>query len=221
MRNLQEESAFVPSPRDRVGGRTYIGTFHPAGDDDVASIPEGPSLVRVSWDPEGEWVLVLSTRDVVRQLALEGIAVDYEPTIWYRTGFTSSDLPCESIDGWILPASAIRAGRPTLVTGITRVPEAWGLYRIKRMDRSAYVGISSNLRIRLRTHIRNGVLRPESGDSAEYMLAKQSSDGRIVTWAALAEAEKQHIARLQDRGYRLDNRTVGGNARPPSVQINL
>lgn len=207
-------------PRQRTGAHTYIGTVHPSRDPDFSTIPGTPSLVKVSWDPEGEWVFTPSAREVVERLADEGLSAEDEPIIWYRTGLDPASGSADSVSSLLVPASALRAGRPTRVVDVRNVPEAWGLYRIKRQDMSAYVGISSNLRIRLRTHMRSGVYRPGSGDIAEHMLAKLSDDERIVTWSALAEAERLHIARLRDRGYVMDNRTLGGNARSPSVPIN-
>lgn len=132
------------------------------------------------------------------------------------------------LDRWLVQQMAghqtLRPGRPVVITSeedLSAAPTGWGVYRIHRVhDDTWYVGISSNLRSRLRAHARNGMYDLDHGDSIELILAKDPGEAGVTTWSALQKAEERHIHKLKAAGKDVINVTAGGNGNPPRVRFN-
>lgn len=115
-------------------------------------------------------------------------------------------------------ASALRPGRMThgKREDLSDIPHQWGLYRLHQVSGAVYVGITSDLRNRLRAHARSRRLDLAGGGRVEFALAKVGA-----SWESLCLAEVEHIARMLARGLEVENLTQGANGRPPAWAYNL
>lgn len=194
--------------------------------DSTFGVPSGHGLIRTSAE-DGTWqeIVVLNVEDWLnlmrddlreRELAGEGLKVE-----WWAPPAPVLNARISDRQG---KRVALRPGRPLILasqTDWTKVPSEWGLYRIHRQaDDTWYVGISSNVRTRLRTHRRNEMFDLDSGDVVEVIPAKEPTEHGVITWSDLQEAEAEHIARMRGRGCKVKNITKGGNGQPPMVRFN-
>lgn len=190
----------------------------------IISLPARPGLVRVR-DAEAGWreFIVLDVQSWMTSMREDLLAQGSDGNRHVRVEWcTPAETELERYVGVGPRPSALAPGRPTVVASPSGAPAAWGLYRIHRMvDDTWYVGISSNLRRRLSSHVRSGLFTPDDGDTAEVLPAREPTSDRIVVWFDLQAAEAEHIRRLRDRGLNVINITQGGNGRPPVLRLNL
>ena len=192
--------------------------------DSAMALPSSPGLVSHPNSSDGVLVLVHNLRSWLTS---------------NRAELAASCPPDGGIVEWAVPPqhemerlyvqsrgalTALRQAPPTQIpnrNALERVPSSWGLYRIRKADGRWYVGISSNLRSRLLTHARSGMVDFAAGDDAEFILAKSANGDLVVTWHDLQAAERDHIRRMRGRGITLVNRVSGGNGLPPAERFFL
>ena len=188
--------------------------------DSAMALPSQPGLILGSDESDGSWILVRDVRRwvVTNRAELLASAPSSRPLIWW-SGPRGAQLEIlyQTARG---ERAALRQARPTRMSEVRLAPQAWGLYRIHQGTGAWYVGISTNLRNRLYAHQAHGRLNFARGDTVDLIQAKQPGLGGVVTWADLQQAERDHIARLRQRGERLVNVVSGGNGNPPAVRFN-
>ena len=185
-------------------------------------VPSTPGAIHLPWQRDELVVgnLAVAIQEISNNLDLWDFATGIfgDRKIYYREVHDLDTL--REISNFSPDYNASRRGRPNLIRALDDAPNAWGIYRIKRQDMTAYVGLATDLRTRLTQHADSGKLQFERRDTVEVILAERSTIGRLIMWDNLAAAEKHHIAKTRGAGYTLDNSTDGGNGRTPEFGYN-
>jgi DNA-binding protein HU-beta len=195
----------------------------------ISSVPSNqPGVIAYSWLGRSDHSLVADLQSALNRMSKDAGVFDYARgvfgnfKVYYRPVFDTETL--RELDGAGHGYNASRAGRPYKFTDFDEIvlncPTGWGIYRIKRIDKTAYVGLATNIRARLLTHIRSENLSFTRGDFVEVILAERSNASKLILWDNLAEAERVHIQKTKNDGYTLDNTTSGGNGRTPNYGFN-
>ena len=193
--------------------------------DSLRDVPELPGLVKTTAREDTVEIVTGNLRRALQRMrsdlrdAMRGAHGEARAEWW--------QAPPAVLEARIAAArrgsGGLRAGRPLKISGdeTVAIPAVWGLYRIRRTaDDTWYVGITSNLRVRLQTHRRTGLYDPEAGDEVELIPARGINTESVVIWEDLKQAERAHIQRLRARGLVVRNITAGGNGRPPDVRFD-
>lgn len=194
------------------------------GRDNLQGVPELPGLVRTTVGEETVEVVTGGLRRALRRMRSDFRDIAADPA------FTVA-----LVDWWQAPASVLEQriadargqggglhGEPIKIPAAhpVQIPAVWGLYKIRRLaDETWYVGVTSNLRVRLATHRRSGLYDPDGGDEVELIPARARGGHAVVVWEDLQRAERAHIAELRRTGLLVRNVTAGGNGRPPNQRF--